>query len=616
MFADKCQGITITPSIAGHTLGGTVWRVRKDTEDIVYAVHFNHKKDRHLNGTTLDSISRPSLLITDSQNSLTVQSTRKHRDSDLLDSLLATLRKDGNVLIPVDSSARMLEISFLLDQMWSHHQLPYPLLLLTTQARTTVEFAKSMLEWMGDAAATQFAATRETPFDFKHVKLCQNTAALEKYSSPKVILASLDSMDCGFARDLFLASASYKQNLVVLTSRGYPSSLKRMLVDSTTSAKSKKLTELDVVVKRRIPLEGAELFAYRQAELEKAERLRTELAMKERKQRILEGEDEDNVSEMDIDDLDQQLMFIGDKYDHFNRDTKTTGLSFFANDSRTAMFPCIENRKTVDDYGEIIDHSQYTTADTEPVPDMIKMDADEEHEAEQESDEEEIPSKPIVHSLKLQIQCELKYIDFEGLSDGKGVKTILQRVNPKKLIIVNGTEESTKHLIKFCQESQSITNEVYAPLVEESVNVSSASNVYQVKLTDALLSSLAVTKLGEHELSYVCGRIVYDEGVTNGTDAEVEAQLATAIPSLDILTAERSSGHPSMVIGDTRLTELKRLLQIEGYQADFDRGCLIVGEDREYRIQKTSNSSLEVEGPYSRDYFRIRTLLYRMHAVL
>ncbi len=37
--------------------------------------------------------------------------------------------------------------------------------------------------------------------------------------------------------------------------------------------------------------------------------------------------------------------------------------------------------------------------------------------------------------------------------------------------------------------------EVYAPRVEESVNVSSATNIYQVRLTDALVSSLALKRV-------------------------------------------------------------------------------------------------------------------------
>ena len=57
-------GIVVTAFPAGHLIGGTVWKITKDTEEIVYAVDYNHRRERHLVGTPLDTILRPTLLIT------------------------------------------------------------------------------------------------------------------------------------------------------------------------------------------------------------------------------------------------------------------------------------------------------------------------------------------------------------------------------------------------------------------------------------------------------------------------------------------------------------------------------------------------------------------------
>jgi cleavage and polyadenylation specificity factor subunit 2 len=44
----KGHGLTITPYSAGHMVGGTIWKIVKDgIEEIVYAVDFNHKKERY-----------------------------------------------------------------------------------------------------------------------------------------------------------------------------------------------------------------------------------------------------------------------------------------------------------------------------------------------------------------------------------------------------------------------------------------------------------------------------------------------------------------------------------------------------------------------------------------
>ncbi|KAI8917390.1 beta-lactamase-like protein, partial [Entophlyctis helioformis] len=117
----KCQGITITAFNGGHTLGGTIWKIKKDSEEIVYAVDYNHRKERHLNGAVLgrpdSTLSRPSLLITDALNILEPDPLpRQKRDVALIDSITGVLKNQGNVLIPTDSSTRVLELLYMLDQ--------------------------------------------------------------------------------------------------------------------------------------------------------------------------------------------------------------------------------------------------------------------------------------------------------------------------------------------------------------------------------------------------------------------------------------------------------------------------------------------------------------------
>ena len=66
-------------------IGGTIWKIVKDgEEDIIYAVDFNHKKERHLNGCELEGLGKPSLLITDAFNATCNQMKRKLRDEQLM----------------------------------------------------------------------------------------------------------------------------------------------------------------------------------------------------------------------------------------------------------------------------------------------------------------------------------------------------------------------------------------------------------------------------------------------------------------------------------------------------------------------------------------------------
>ena len=42
----KPGGITITPFPAGHLIGGAVWVISRETDVVVYAVQFNHSKEK------------------------------------------------------------------------------------------------------------------------------------------------------------------------------------------------------------------------------------------------------------------------------------------------------------------------------------------------------------------------------------------------------------------------------------------------------------------------------------------------------------------------------------------------------------------------------------------
>lgn len=86
--------MTITPFNAGHTVGGTIWKIRSPSSGtILYAVDMNHMRERHLDGTVLmhkaaggvfEPLARPDLLITDAERAAVTTSKRKDRESALI----------------------------------------------------------------------------------------------------------------------------------------------------------------------------------------------------------------------------------------------------------------------------------------------------------------------------------------------------------------------------------------------------------------------------------------------------------------------------------------------------------------------------------------------------
>lgn len=301
-----------------------------------------------------------------------------------IDTMMETLHQGGSVLLPTDSSARVLELSYILDQHWAKNQLNYPLIMLTNTSYHTAHFAKIMLEWMGDDLTQHFSQTRENAFDFKYMRLCHKLEDLENYSGPKVVVASNNSLETGFARELFLRWMTKNNinghipNTLILTDRSAPGSLARRIYEewetdtSTTAAVDGNNTRREpvgpainynrtfhLVIYKRVPLEGAELAEYEAKQREKAERDAAQAAMIARSKTIME---EDESDESDMDEADDNMEdLLGTQFDLYVRDSGRSG-GFFKQAQSYRMFPYLERRKKIDDYGEAIQVEHYMKA--------------------------------------------------------------------------------------------------------------------------------------------------------------------------------------------------------------------------------------------------------------
>ncbi|KAG0085428.1 cleavage and polyadenylation specificity factor subunit 2 [Podila epicladia] len=735
----KCKGITITAYAAGHTVGGTIWKISKDTESILYAVDYNHRKDKHLDptvllskdGTTPNDFRLPSLMITDAFNAGETHPSRADRDKALLVSTIATLATGGSVLLPTDSSTRVLELAYMLDSYWMANRVPFPLILLTNFSYRTAHFATSMMEWMGDTVRSQLTETRENPFQFKYLRLCQRLSDLDRYPGPKVVLASNLSMETGFAREVFLKLdwSQNPRNTLILTERALPGELARYLYDEWKEGvgelSSKDVgsevqlnTILSLKVDRKVPLEGAELVEFNAAEEARKEREAAEAALQERNRRtMLEEEndsDDDESMDGDLIEIDTLLTKSG-SHDVYMKDATKSG-GFFKQTQSYRMFPFQERRKKIDDYGESIVVEHFLSASSGAVggagPDTngdVKMseagdDAMGDMAMKGENDEgkdvmdpdmihpeDSVPSKYVSSEEDFIIRCKVRYVDLEGRSDESAMQTILQAIAPKKLILIHGTENKTAALSEAYLDMSDMTREIYTPSVGEILNVSEVTNMYKIHLTDALLSSLNFSKLGEYDLAYLVGQVQIPTGSTapvlgmpviestltgaagggggggggeNSEQRRIMGPEATGEPSgvststaltttttttthapvdetslsapisastalalqqhqqllhqhqqqLELLERE----HKPVFVGDIRLTEFKdRTLKQAGIHAEFmGEGVLVCnGVVAIRKVEQTGQILLE-GSPMTRDYYRVRHLLYEQFAIL
>lgn len=263
--------LQITAHRAGHVVGGAFYklhRLRDDTSVVVTGNSYHIAKELHLDGCTLEKngtgadvlVTRPGGPAFPLVNGLYSSSNNKNKNrnrnknnknhkkskammvsplasrarQDLTERVLGFLRRDANVLLPVDASGRVLELILLFNRFWSKQNLSgsYNLVWFGSMVHNTLEFCRSQTEWMNSALGKNIFDTNrgkgksgdhgQHPYLLKNVILCTNMAQLDKIlaesnDNPTCVLANGLTLDNGPARDLFLRWADNDNNAVIFT---------------------------------------------------------------------------------------------------------------------------------------------------------------------------------------------------------------------------------------------------------------------------------------------------------------------------------------------------------------------------------------------------------------
>ncbi|KAH0688208.1 hypothetical protein KY284_018761 [Solanum tuberosum] len=490
----------------------------------------------------------------------------------LFDAIERTVNVGGNVLLPVDTAGRVLGA--------------HP------------DIGTELPEWMSDSIAKSFEHTRDNAFLLRKIKLVINKSALEEAPGSKVVMASMASLEAGFSHDLFVEWAADPKNLVMFTERGQFGTLARLL-QSDPPPKAVKVT-----MSRRIPLVGEELAAYE----EEQNRIKREEALKA----TLVKEEESKAS-VGAEVVTNDPMAVDTNVTHPS--SNASGLhsgafkdvlidGFVTTSSSVApMFPFYDNTSEWDDFGEVINPDDYVVKDDNMEQSLMHVDGDLNGKLDEGSANlilDTTPSKVESSELTVQVKCSLLYMDFEGRSDGRSIKSILAHVAPLKLVLVHGSAEATEHLKQHCLKH--VCPQVYAPQLEETIDVTSDLCAYKVQLSEKLMSQVLFKKLGDYEIAWV--------------DAEVgktENDMFSLLP-----LSGPAPPHKTVLVGDLKMSDFKQFLASKGVQVEFGGGALRCGEyvtirkvgDASQKVGGAAIQQIVLEGPLSEEYYKIREYLY------
>ncbi|PSN64297.1 hypothetical protein BS50DRAFT_575746 [Corynespora cassiicola Philippines] len=788
-FSPPLSGLTITAYSAGHTLGGTIWHIQHGMESVVYAVDWNQAREHVLSGAAwlggpgtggsevLEQLRRPTAMICSSKGSglVTIAGQRNKRDDALLSMIRETVSNGGSVLIPSDSSARVLELAYLLEETWqtevSNADSNSPLksakvYLASRTSGATMRLVRSMLEWMEEGIVKEFETatgaqeaqeqkrirgqggkdddkSAKTPFDFRHVTMLERKSRVTRMlasAEPRVILASDTSLEWGFSKDALKSLASDSRNLVILTERigeyasqqkGLGRFLWELWNERSASSGEESLStavieasgsEATVRSVRSTPLEGNELHIYQQY-----------LARQRQLQNTLQGDSgttletsadvvDDRSSSTSTTSEDSDIEHQGKALNTANtmpHAKNKLGLSdaelginvlirrknvydyeVRGKKGREKIFPYVAKRRRVDDFGDLIRPEDYARADEEdqvagetlrdgtskenavgqkrkwddlavrPVdgvrrlpngqPKKRRTDADgqgygngedsSESEAEDDPDRVEGPSKVVLATETLQINCRISFVDFSGLHDRRTIQMLIPLIKPRKLILVAGEEAETNDLAEDCRKvlnagasDASGAVDVFTPVVGMVIDASVDTNAWSVKLSRDMVRKLQWQKVRGLGVVAITGRLAAaslepvakeeDGGSKKKTKVEgAEEDKETnmdSTPILDVVPtnmarAVRSVAQPFHV-GDLRLADLRKIMQASGMTAEF-RGEGILVINGTVAVRKTATGKIEVDGgaysvadPKTADaatFFKVKRKIYEGLAVV
>lgn len=603
------SGLSITPLAAGHMIGGTIWKIVKDSEeDIIYAVDYNHKKERHLNGCVLDTITRPSLLITDAYNALNHQGRMKERDQKFLSTILETLRGGGNILIACDTAGRVLEVAYMLDHIWRNKDTglsAYSLALVSNVATKVIDITMSTIEWMSDNILREFDSSRDNPFKFKYLQLKKNLKDLTFLPQPITVLATQPDLESGFARDLFSIWSTDSKNSIIFTQRPGPNTLGYQVLNSPTRM-------LEVEIWQRIELEGAELEEYKKKEEEKKQQALVE------SQKALAIHDDDSDDEESVKEKAKtKVVQKPSKHDLMMTDGREKETVFFKQARKIyPMYPApIERKIKADDYGEEIDPEDYVlfhklqgnnrvlevegNAANQPLRQI-------ENTQDQENEPEVKPTKCVGIFIKLNVQAKLHLFDFEGRSDGESVKNLVSQVKPRRLILVRGSPESTAYMADYCRAY--VDDKIFKPNTGEVIDATTENYIYQVKLKDSLVSSLEFFAAEDGvELAWVDAK--------TQMPSEEDDINSEKLPHLNLVEPEQVPLHDAIFINELKLSGFKQVLLNNGIRAEFLDGVLYCNDKVTVR-RRQETGTIHLEGTLCDDYYKIRDLLYNQYIMI
>jgi len=617
-FSPKVEGTVITAYNAGHSLGGSLWKIGDGIDNIVVAFDWNHARDAHLSGaflepktgTVVNDLQKPSILITSTNTNSGLPLTKARQQ--FLDYLNAAISKGGTVLIPTSSGSRVLELMLILDKHLAGKKNQVPLIYCSYHGKQSMTQASSMLEWMVPSIISDWQLQNESPFDTRNVRYAKDYAELKQKwpQTHKIILADGEALESGPSKEIFYdAIVGDDTSSVILTEICPEGTLGHELV---TAAGTNELTHLSAMLPptslaTHEYLKGNDLKLYNEKQEEILRNANEEVEQSRRNKELIDasameeaaelsesegGEEEEEVS------TDGSAILLGDSgvYDY-----QCATLDKRAN----KMFPFLVKKRKADDYGAFIPSSIFSSKrlsknstkdeDLGKEADVVMEDAIKSEPKKEAKKDNEKPKKLVMkRKNKVKAHCWFANADMNGLSNLRSLQMILKQVQPSKVIAIPGASSVVEYL------SSAFTT---FALADKDVSFDRTDFSVDVRL-DPTMKLKWHNLYGGYAVTRVAGKLEFDP------HDKIKRFTATLVAPSPEDEAANDVTTSTTTIGLLKLTALRKVLMESGLKAEFRGQNTLVCNDKVV-VTKSDNGSYVLDGGIDEDYYKVRTALRR-----
>ncbi|CAL9732799.1 cleavage factor two protein 2 [Monosporozyma unispora] len=709
----KFDGLSLVAFNSGSSPGGSLWCISTYVEKLVYAKRWNHTKGTLLNGANLldssgkpiSAVMRPSAVIT-TFDKFGLSRPFKRRNREFKDTIKEYLTQKKSVIIPVEISNQFLELFVIIhDLLYSSKKMGRPLnspILLVSYSRgRSLTYAKSMLEWLTASLLKVWSARdNESPFNMGKTFHIVGVDELSKFSGPKVCLVSdVDTLLTEVVKKLHTTE---KLNIILTQSNSNSNSKQQDLLSQlykkwNDTLNKESLKEGDLIsFNESVQLSNCKYEYLKDEDLKeftnKIEERRESNKKKEEilKQQLKNGTDsfkrvggeENGLNSVDIDgngntgdeedeDDDEDDIFLNKNRQESNNENIEVPIDIYIQEkTKYKMFPFNPKREKPDDYGAVIDFTQFIPKEDDDMEvdgedgadgstsggeknkskkdprKRIQSDSEEEEDDEDEYVISDIPvkkarrgrlpkdvndvdtnenfdnidyldalnrpSKRIIDQVQVRLKVSITHFNLDNIVDQRSATVIWPLLKTRKMILLGPPEAQNETVISNLSKKNT---DIMKTAFNDKIIMDTAIKTLDISIDTELDQLLNWQKIGDdHTVAQVVGRLVKEVAKETSKDVGKEQSRSRGklvLKPLEKPTIFNSSG--TLSIGDVRLAELKRKLTEQNYVAEFKgEGTLVI--DDQVAVRKINDGETIIDGSPSELFDTVKTLVTDMLA--